>query len=258
MGIQHAPRGKKKNALPVNVTTPNCQEVNLLSLDDDSTKSTDSSVTKPMPVANNTCIVETNTSEQKIIKQKGDGSYVSNMCDFCDKFKSNHYCLEQKTNSMIMLEGRKGQPDVCGLCICVMCREKWGDKHGDAEKFARTCLNCFERKHKESPGEKRSAEVEPAGRDKKKPKNHDSNKNKSGRNVLSRNTKKVTNVGKKKKKVTPKKTKVTAAVTKSTTQLTCNSRTTKPVSKRPTRKKSKSSIVLVMCLRYWVVILTKD
>ena len=55
--------------------------------------------------------------------------------------------------------------------------------------------------------------------------------------MLSRNTKKVTNVGKKKKKVTPKKTKVTAAVTKSTTQLTRNSRTTKPVSKRPTRKK---------------------
>ena len=54
------------------------------------------SVTKATPVNDKSSTVATATSKPKVIKQKGDKSYVSNLCDFCNTLKSNHYCVGRK------------------------------------------------------------------------------------------------------------------------------------------------------------------
>ena len=44
---------------------------------------------------------------------------------------------------------------VCGHCICVLCREKWGKEYGDEEEFARKCIKCYRKEHNiSSQGEK--------------------------------------------------------------------------------------------------------
>ena len=61
----------------------------------------------------------------------------------------------RKNNNKIRLEGREGQPLVCGHCICVLCHEKWGKEHGDEEEFAWKCINCYKKEcNKKSQGEK--------------------------------------------------------------------------------------------------------